>query len=248
MKYSINALHKTATVFLSKFFIDISRSKRFKYYSRDVSENNAKLFYRQRNCFLCPARGFPKALDKDVHYIFILRNPLDILVSEYFSFGWTHPIKGTDEEKENLTKLREDIQKMSLDDYCLKYADKLYNKFKSLLRLNLSKEGDNYHVITYEELVTNFKAWAYKIFEIVEVPEDRREFIYLKYKPEFEYIKEITPDQIFSGESKKHKRRILPGDHKDKLKNLTIIKLNHQFKKVLEFHESILNVEEDLSP
>lgn len=241
MKYSIHALHKTATVFLSKFFRDVADSKSHQYFSRDVSEINANLFEHQIDCFKCPDRGFPKVLDTDVVYVFMLRNPLDMLVSEYFSYGWTHPIKGTKEDKLRITTLRNTIQKVSIDDYCLKYADELFTRIKPLLKLD--KELPNYHMVTYEKLVTDFRGWAYKMFEIVEVPEYKWERIYLKYKSEFEGVKESTPEEIFKGTANSHKRKILPGDHKEKLKNLTIIKLNNTFKKVLELHASVYNAD-----
>jgi len=236
MKYSINALHKTATVFLNSFFRDVSRAKKYKYYSRDVSERNARLFKNQTDCFLCPVRGFPAKLTPDIFYIFVIRNPLDILVSEYFSFGWTHTIKGNDDERYTMTTLRDEIQQLSIDAYCLKYADTLYKKLIPLLGLNLNKESDNYYVVTYEELVTDFEKWSTKMFELVDVPEDKQNLIYSKYVQEFENIQETTPEQIMSGESIPHKRKVLPGDHLVKLKSLTVATLNNKFKDFIEFH------------
>jgi len=137
-----------------------------------------------------------------------------------------------------MTDLRNTIRNISIDDYCMRYSSTLLKKYEPLLKMDLTENNSNYYVTTYEQMVTNFNEWSYKIFDMVEVPKDKQESIYNKYKKEFEIVmEEATPEMIFSGESKRHKRKMLPGDHKEKLKNLTIANLTNKFHDVLKLHE-----------
>jgi len=234
-KYSIHALHKTASMFLKRFFEDLSKIKNFKLYTQDEVEREHLFLKETKKCILCPERTFPTEFKKDIFYILLLRNPLDILVSKYYSFGWIHPSNAKNHHNKrihiNFTKQREEIQKLSIDEYCLNAADELYDKLTPLLENTL--DGNNYILIKYDTLVLDFKKWCLTITDIFDATPDEHDILYSKFKREFENIKELTPNEIFQGK-KRHKRKVIPGDHLDKLKKETIIKLNKKFKPFLD--------------
>jgi len=239
MKYSVNALHKSATVFLLRFFRVIANSKDMKYFSRDISLESAEAFKEEKdNCIRCPARGFPGKMNENIFYIFILRNPLDTLVSEYYSFGWMHAVKGTDEEQKNLLKKREEIKRGTIDEYCINSADILLKKITPLLNMDIKKMGDDHMSLTYEDMMLNFDKWSNKIFNLFHVKRLERQEIFEKFKIEFENLNELTPEEIFKGK-KRHKRKATPGDYKEKLQAETIVTLQEKFKEVLQLHNKI---------
>ena len=155
--------------------------------------------------------------------IFHLRDPRDILVSEYFSFGWIHP-----DERHELTDRRNQIQEMSIDDYVLRQAEEctwpLNEKYEPLETYEFVSGQDL--VVKYEQMVCSFYSWCRCIVEFMGVKNPTWTTIRLawRYRNEFRS----------RGESLKHKRRITPGDHKEKLKPKTIDRLNQRFEIILK--------------
>ena len=208
MRYSVNALHKTATKFLfGKLVPVIVKRSNGRMQPMDVDKN----------------RTFDIEIVENTFYIFVLRNPLDILVSEYYSFGWMHV------ENDTITIERSNIQEKTVDEYCIWMSDRLLMKLKKLPHLK-----ENCLYLTYEEMVLDFNQWCKKFCE----PFGVKNISNTVGKSEFK-IKEITPEQIFAGEKNQHKRKITPNDHMCKLEQNTIDLLNEKFKSHLEFHSNL---------
>ena len=205
---------------------------------------NAEELYPEVNAdfCLCPERHFSfesyqfHCMSQLVHIVQI-RDPRDILVSEYFSLGWTHPSEyGQWKWDNDLLELRDDLQagKVSIDDYVLGAAEieapffgdsPLNARYEPLLR---QAENRRIIVVKYEDMVMNFRRWTGKVLEPFYANSLSRGVAtgryYLKYRKEFRY----------RGERMTHKRKMLPGDHKEKLKPATIKKLNVIFEDVLQ--------------
>ncbi len=225
----VHALHKSATMFLFKFFGRLAKDLNYDFYSENnhppnqdsLDSNNQKNFCR------CPIRTFetletPFELPTQRHLIFHTRDPRDILVSQYFSMGWIHPTKGT-----NLEKNRESFQQMSIDEYVLHQIKSsswpMLDKFQPLLERGSSPEFETY--VTYETMVTNFQKWVEQVLPPFGVRFPKLVALKLawRYRNEFRVTRE----------SMSHKRRILPGDHREKLKKSTIDELNQKFEIIL---------------
>lgn len=56
---------------------------------------------------------------KDFINIFFLRDPRDVLVSEYYSFGFSHAVPKHNKASERFLKRRKKIVAQSIDEYCL---------------------------------------------------------------------------------------------------------------------------------
>jgi hypothetical protein len=82
-------------------------------------------------------------------------------------------------------------------------------------------------VISYEEMVLDFASWLRKFLAAFELadPDETYEFAMKRHA---EAVKPAGED-IWS-----HKRRVIPGDHKEKLRPETISKLNLRFRQVLD--------------
>ena len=225
----VHAVHKSGTMFLYQFFGRLSAKQGFDFYSENNDPANQADLSRdnQSNFCRCPIRSF-EILRTDfkhptkIYRIFHVRDPRDILVSEYFSFGWIHPTEGT-----SLEENRKERQKMSIDEYVLTQCEKrtwpLEARFKILLDRDLDPQYDT--VVTYEMMVTRFRLWAQEVLPVFGV----RYPGLAAMKWAWRYRKEFQS----SGETMTHKRRITPGDHRRKLKSATIKQLNERFESIL---------------
>jgi hypothetical protein len=225
----VHALHKSATMFLFNFFRRLCEKQQFEFYSENNETPNGEgpQAGNPRNFCRCPIRTFDTSelrydASNNNHRIFQIRDPRDILVSEYFSLGWIHPTLGT-----QLSDRRQSLQQMTIDEYVIEQSEvsswPLEEKFKPLLERELNSRFEM--IVTYEEMVTDFPKWAEKVLPPFGFRFPKLAAIKLawRYRNEF---KTAT-------ESMTHKRRITPGDHRRKLKPATIERLNQRFENVL---------------
>lgn len=236
----VHALHKSASMFLYKLFKDLSRERKIAYFSindrhSELIQFNSKI--KTGFCW-CPERSFDIVgqtypnLSK-IYRIFQLRDPRDILVSQYFSIGWIHP---TEEWSDRKKKIRDYVRSLTIDEYVLRAAEKetigmagrpLKSMYEPILDITKSDRPEII-IVKYEEMISNYKNWLSKVikpfnfFRTIE-PLILQKY-YLKYRQEF-----VAPLQ----ENLTHKRKITPGDYREKLKPKTIEQLNEIFKNIL---------------
>ena len=213
-------------MFIYKICHDLSRECGLSYYS--VNHNRYSKYYfdteetdlkditnwhNRTGCF-APLRYYfnvPKELNP--HIILHLRDPRDVLVSLYFSEAYSHNVfQGVFDLSQSE---RKKIINTGIDQYVLEYAgtfDKKYTEYQNLLT-----RPDSIFV-KYEDLVLNFPFWLQEVARVfgIENPTFIQRML-KKYKGEFEVKKE----NIHA-----HKRKIVPGDYKEKLTPETISKLN----------------------
>ena len=226
----VHALHKSASMFLHKFFHDLCERLSCSYYSiHNVPANESDISDSINHSFvLCPVRSFncdsyvfPQL--KQVRYLLQVRDPRDILVSEYYSLGWRHTSKNWSDEA---LRRREKIQSMSIDQFVLDEPHgkpPLLERYRPVMELG---KRNNVCVVRYETLVTQFPNWLETVLELLELSNEKR----LKQKLLIRYQDEFRPDSDEQG----HKRNISPGDHRLKLAPETIAKLNERFRPLLQ--------------
>ncbi len=226
----VHALHKSASMFLHKFFKDLAERAEVTFFSihNDPPDHNSLLVDRSESFVLCPIRSFqtesfvfPRL--KNVRHFFQVRDPRDILVSEYFSLGWRHTDEHwTDEAKQR----RKQIQSMGIDEFVL--TESLTGKTPLVERMNPVLEHvsqANATVVKYETMIEDFKSWADSILTSCRFANR----VALLADLEAMYRDEFLPD----ADSQGHKRNVKAGDHRDKLKKATISELNKKFARVL---------------
>ena len=225
----VHALHKSASMFLYKFFKRLSERQELAFYSENNAPSNPLTEHAsvQSDFCHCPVRTFDidTALENefDVQRIFHVRDPRDMLVSEYFSFGWTHSTENTE-----LDERRLEIQKMSIDNYVIGQSESslwpLEEKFAPLMARKSEKNSEL--IVQYETMVTNFPKWVSKAIRPFKfrIPQFQVAKLAWRYRNEF------TPSADGTG----HKRKITPGDFREQLKPKTIQILNDRFADVLE--------------
>ena len=233
-KVYVHALHKSGSMFLWKFFDQVAKECGLNYYSINNSPPNEEMAFKDKTSsfLVCPLRYFPDQIDnsEDALNIFVVRNPLDILVSQYFSHGWIHPVPPTGDaiangKREQFIERRKKIQSMTIDEYAEEFKEELYKRYLPITRYADQK---NVLIVRYEDMVLNFREWCNAILLPFGMTSDKIEQIYQQFKLEFNEVKELTPTEIKSG-MKRHKRKMTPGDHVQKMSSKSIQTLNEYF-------------------
>ncbi len=219
---AVHALHKSATMFLFRFFQQVAKDRRIDFYSENLESTTEVVPDLKQSFCEAPIRTFDFDSVPGVHRIVHVRDPRDILVSEFFSFGWIHA------NQNKLDQRRHVIQAMSIDEYVLNQPQfsnwPLEAKFEPLLEQDL--EGPDFTVLTYEQMVLDFPAWAACAIEPFRFRMPR---LWLN-----RYRQKFAPEFEPKTESMTHRRKMTPGDHREKLRPKTIALLNQRFAPVLE--------------
>ncbi len=156
----------------------------------------------------------------NIKTIFWVRDPRDILVSLYYSFGFTHGESPNKKIREYQHKRREKIQKMTLDEYVLYEAPNLRWKFEKIDALR--EQLPRHLFIRYEEMIHDFKTFFGTLAKYTGLNEDLFEKMHEQTRPN------NTEDPT------KHKRSGKTGAYLDKLKPETVERLNHILEPTLK--------------
>lgn len=156
----------------------------------------------------------------DIHdypIVLILRDPRDVLTSQYFSIKKTHPLLTPE-----LIKRRKLAQATSIDEHVMSQSDRFVKTYSEYIDTIYGKQ--NVLFIKYEELIVDFKTVLNKINSHCSLELTPEQLAKLdkthKFKPKEE-------DQSM------HIRKIASGDYKNKLQPETIELLNKKFGRIL---------------
>jgi hypothetical protein len=222
-------VHKAASMFIYKICHDLSKACGLKYYS--VNHNKFSKYYfdteetdlediaqwkNKTGCFAPLRYYFNVPQDMNAQVILHLRDPRDVLVSLFFSEAYSHNVlKGVFDLNQSE---RNEIKNKGIDLYVLEYAETFNKKYTEYL--TLLKKTDAIFV-RYEDLVLNFPYWLQEVAEGFGIEnKELLEHLSDKYKGEFQ----VKNENIHA-----HKRKIVPGDYREKLTTETIEKLNTMF-------------------
>ncbi len=157
---------------------------------------------------------------KKIKTIFWVRDPRDILVSLYYSFGFSHGESPNAKIREHQRRRRERIQKMTLDEYVLSEVHNIKWKFEKIDALR--DELPNHLFIRYEEMIHDFETFFAALADYTSLDGKLAEQIYRQTRPN------KTEDPT------KHKRSGKTGAYLDKLDTATIDELNRVLEPTLK--------------
>ncbi len=155
--------------------------------------------------------------------IWLIRDPRDVVVSAYFSFKQSHVIpKGGGELAAQRLAERAHVAELSLEEFVLDYAETFKATFQDYLD-NL-KFDSNLKIYRYEDIVFSKESWI----------QDIASFLDLKISPaRITRIAERNHQIPKQEDQFSHIRRVIPGDHIEKLSAECIQKLNGIFEEIL---------------
>lgn len=223
--------HKCASVFMNSLFSTVanhSTEYEFKDYAsviwslgdyifefgesyEDFLEKGYDLLYKTKGYIYAPQRmplDFPGR--ENFKHIFFLRDPRDVLVSGYYSFGYSHnlPPHGK-KRKYSFTENRKNIQEQGIDNYAkeatINWILPVYNQYKFLL-----ESSNSYLYLTYDEFKDNTVNFIQKInyFLDVKIPDNEVKKLAGTAKP-IQNKEDINKHQR-SGKSKQYKKELNP--------------------------------------
>jgi hypothetical protein len=153
--------------------------------------------------------------------VFMTRDPRDILVSNFFSVGYSHKIPDKYGNKHaSFVLMREHAKNLTIDEYVLAECNRLLDIFTRYQSLLIEKYKD-IHITTYEKMTESFDRWLIDLLDYckLNISKNLMESIILenqRKKPKSENIL-------------KHVRKGQAGDYLNKLKQETIDALNDKF-------------------
>jgi Sulfotransferase domain len=155
--------------------------------------------------------------------IFLIRDPRDILVSCYYSFGYTHEFSAVKEIEEQQRRARELIRRMTIDTFALEVANPILNHFHILDRL--SQACNRGIVLKYEDMIDNWEKFSSGLTKYLNIGRKTLRHTYKQTRP--------LENENETG----FRRSGKPGAYRDKLLTSTVDALNIAFAPVLtRFH------------
>jgi len=241
--------HKCASTFMSKLLIKLSSKIEYDfndyanaiwdlgdniaigqgnkgYLLRFLEKNYDRLFYQKGEIY-GPLRfpvNFPNR--QAFKHIFFLRDPRDVIVSSYYSFGFSHPLPTNNMRKKNFLSLREEIQKKGIDQHALDFADELITRYNGFRHLRETCDG--YIYLRYDEFANDTRNFILNLAKYLNVELQKQELDML--------CKEAAPIQE-NIKDDKHKRSGKSRQFISELKPETQAILNDKFRDTLKYWE-----------
>ena len=156
---------------------------------------------------------------RDKIALFLVRDPRDILVSSYYSFGFTHSLSNVEEVREHQLDVRKRVQEKTLDEYVLDEAETQVRYFKRMHKLCEICERST--LLRYEDMIQNFDAFAEKMCQFVSIEDTVLEGMYQRSRPKD------------SEDKSSHRRSGQVGGFRDKLQEATIQAANKKMAGIL---------------
>jgi hypothetical protein len=235
---------------LHRVLKDICDLNRLHYYSPNEAKTALPLdrifggydfMAKKRGCF-GPIRFFvpTRALD-EASIILHLRDPRDVLVSMFYSYCYMHA-----GEIERHTGYRREVAEAGIDRFVLDMVGQAFYGYRgdygigSRYKQHVGNVLDRYQryleelfdrpntiVLSYEEMVLAFPSWLGKVVAAFPLthPEETRAVV------EARHANTVAAEEE---DAWSHKRKVTPGDHREKLRSETIRAMDEIFAPVLE--------------
>ncbi len=156
--------------------------------------------------------------------ILLVRDPRDMLTSLYFSLASSHRAPGKavgEAAAATFSEQREEVNRMSIDAFALDRVRLVVNQFRSVTN-KLSRIP--HKLYRYEDVIFEKRTWTRDMMDYLglTVSEDVVE-------------KVVAANDVLPGveDPAQHVRKVVPGDHRDKLSPETISELNARLEPIL---------------
>ena len=198
-----------------------------------LNKSKADLLFKEEASDIARKKGFLYApLREYVEFpclceyriLLILRDPRDLLTSDYYSRAYSHGLPGHPARRREYKAERLRVRELTIDQYAVEFAPvykKIYSDYCKFVLPN-----SNVTLLRYEDFADNLNQWLAKLEEGLRImldDETKESIAILKGDG-----KEIVEDPT------QHVRKGKPGDHRSKLRLETIDHLNSIFEHELK--------------
>lgn len=160
---------------------------------------------------------------RDKIAIFFIRDPRDILVSLYYSFGYTHEFSAVKEIEEQQRQIREIVRAKTIDTFALEFANVTVNFFDIIDRL--SQACTRGIILKYEDMIDDWEKFSSELTKYLNIGRKALRQTYKRSRP------------LETESATGHRRSGKPGAYREKLLPSTVDTLNMIFTPVLtRFH------------
>lgn len=176
-------------------------------------------------------RASPNAFVKSPHWkdavkVFLVRDPRDALVSQYFSTAFTHSLPSAEVAvaggiRETLGAKREMAQAMSVEDYVMQNLRGFVNTYRDYNKL---LDGHAVQLYRYEDVIFKKREWIHDIAAKIGV------------QLSGEAVEEIlswADVRPSTEDPKQFVRKVTPGDYKEKISSAGIAQMNKELAPVV---------------
>jgi hypothetical protein len=157
---------------------------------------------------------------RDKIAVFLIRDPRDILVSAYYSFGYTHKFSIVKEIADRQRRTRELIRSKTIDAFALETANATLKRFHIIDRL--SQACNRGIVLKYEDMIYNWEKFSSGLTKYLDI--DRKTL-----RRTFDLSRPLEKENETA-----HRRSGKPGAYRDKLLASTVETLNIIFAPVFK--------------
>lgn len=199
--------HNSASTFLMQLFNEAAVVLESVFYSSNIQQNYSdlellSLFEADKSPrkMLVPLRDmYFEELTKsnNTNVVVHFRDPRDVLISRYYSFGWTHLLPPKSSPHHAAIKAeRARIRAMTLDEFVLQSYDTEVIRLELLIEFLESRNIANTLVSQYKDMMLHFKDWFYRIFRFIAVPDNVIVTLHEQESPRFSGLTSTTPRDV----------------------------------------------------
>jgi hypothetical protein len=169
--------------------------------------------------------GMVEGIPNFVDYLVVLmvRDPRDVLTSDYFSIGYSHRLPGSRKKNELFREERGFARRVSIDEYAIRGSEQLRQTYQRYL--DLLVDNPNVHITTYEDMIVDFPMWLDTLLDYCQLT--------ISSQLKRELLEEARMSRPREENPSRHMRQVTPGDHQRKLQQDTIAQLDTLFSSIL---------------
>ena len=177
-------------------------------------------------CVFGGFRSWPERLKVpilgDCRKVFLIRDPRDMLVSQYFSVRHSHPLPGGNGRlHEEFVRGRQQALAMTIDDFVL---DNCQEVIRHLQGYRPILDDPLTRIYRYEDVIFSKAEWAYDMAQFFGWPLSAERCAEIASR----HDRKVTGENPLS-----HVRRVAPGDHLEKLRADTVARVDFRLRCVL---------------
>ena len=168
-------------------------------------------------------------------FIFVVRNPLSVAISMFYSFGYTHSAPEGKSKEEHLKKQLL-IQKIGLNKFAARRMNGLCKKLSNVFDDEIFQ---NKLILPYELMLSNFSEFLHLFLNHINLP-SLHQSIYEKHHKSFTPIRDRTEEIIKNG-LKTHKRTTDINEWKKKFSTEEIEIFETDFPIIKKYQDFLLS-------